>query len=626
MATTDKKNKLSENAAKLYDSLQKREDYWINQSTGVGTDKDRHRNMQQFRSARPTDEELEAYYVDNDIAATIVDRVPEEGMRQGYTLKFEGEKLGEAAEIVRWGEEKYSVGNTILQADKWARLFGGAAVLYGADNIKSLEEPLTEGYEVEFIRPVARTDMDTALWYNSEEDVLTNKYGKPEVFRTTFRSGGASASPTPIHESRFHIIQGVLSTQRRFIENDGWGDSVLTRVIDILKRFDGSWISVMHILTDSSVPVYKIKDLMSLLESDQIEALLSRMSLIDQSKNNLRPIVLDADGESYERVASQLTDVASVLQNSMVRMSGAAKLPVSILFGQAPAGLNASPEGDLRNLYDKVDVERKEKFGPALLAVYSMLLSQKTSPTKGRVPKGLTVEFPSLWQADPIQAATLYQMMSTADGVYIANQVMDPEEVAVFRAETAQPFGFPRIETELRKDLLDSLNNADALAETLPSGMPGGKNLPSNAVRRRGVGPDTAEEGGAPTGLTVETEPQKASLSGGQIKAIQDLVQTVASGTLPTSAAKSIILASFPIEQAAVDAIFADVDDVYEESTAQERAELRAMPFGGLNPGNDGVEEEGGDENKEPEENEEEASAEVPAQETDEEGEEEETS
>lgn len=597
-----------ENTALIIDQM-RRQDYWKNESTGIGTDYDRQARTRQANRARPSDKELEAFYIDNDIASTVVDRVAEEAIRQGYSLSYEGVAPGEAEDIVKWAESKYQVASHLLQGRKWSRLFGGAGVMIGADNGKDLIEPLEEGYEISFLRPFSRLDMETTLWYNEDEDVLTQKFGIPAIYRVIMKSGGAGVHLAQAHETRFHILQGILTTKDRFIDNNGWGDSVLTRVLDTLRRFDSSWISVMSLLTDSSIPIYKIKDFMAHLESDQLDALIARLSMIDQQKNNLRPIIMDADSESYERVAAELTDVGTVLQNTMIRMSAASKLPVSILFGQAPAGLNASPEGDLRNFYDKVDVERKENFRPALLHIYRMLLAQKSSPLKGKVPECLTIEFPSLWQTDPVQAATLYQMISTADGVYMANHVVDPAEVAIARAANAQTFGFPAIDVGPRKEFLKLMRNPEGIV-TGAGELPGSINLPSNAlIPRNELGRGQGEETGAPTSLSVESEPQKAALSGAQIKSLESLVEKVAQGALPKSAAVAIVMASFPIEQAAAEAIFADLDDLYAESSAEERAELRALPFGGINPGNDGKVEEG---EEVPEEGEEEQEPPVP--------------
>lgn len=475
-------SKRADNIANNAGRLQKREDYWYNASTGVGTSTyDRQRNMTQRSQGRIPDEELQTFYIDNDIAATVIDRVPHDALRQGYEVRFDDADPELEAEIVSWAEGKYQLSNNVLRARTWARLFGGAALFFAADNGQELTEPLLPGSDVRFIRPYARPDLRPVVWYDTPADALTSKYGTPAVFEVRTSSRNAH-NIVNIHESRFHVFQGLLTTSQRYRENDGWGDSVLTRVIDVLKRFDSAWMSVMSLMTDSSVAIYKIKELMAHLESDNMDALLARLQLIDQQKNNMRPVVLDADGESYERVAAQLAEAANVLMNAMIRVSAAAGLPVSILFGQAPAGLNATPEGDLRNLYDRVAQERRDEIAPALVHSLEMLLAQTSSPTGGEVPAGLRVEFPSLWQTDPVQQATLYQMVATADGIYMANGVVSREEVAIARAATSiGDFGFPRgIDVEARKEILAEMSDPTPVVAD-PTALPEEGTPPSNA-------------------------------------------------------------------------------------------------------------------------------------------------
>lgn len=550
-----KQQRTVDGLARVLDGLQK-SDSWKNTSTGIGNGLyDKHYNMEAVLNARPSDSELEALYLENDLASKIVDRKIDEGLRQGYSLSFDGADNQQEDDIVRWGESRYKIKDTVSQAAKWSALFGGSGIFYGIDDGQELAEPLQDTFsEVKFLRVHPRTELETQIWYNEDADIETNMFGLPAVFKTSIPTGGGGIFLNDIHESRFHIVQGILTTRRRFIENNGWGDSVLGRVRDVLKRFDGSWISIMNLLADASVGVYKIKELMSLLESDQIDALIARFQLIDAQKNNMRSIMLDADGEEYERIRAELTDVASVMQNGMIRVAAAAGQPVSILFGQAPAGLNASPEGDLRNFYDAVDEVRKDDLGPAILEIYKKILMQKDSPTRGKVPENLSVTFPSLWQADPIQAASLYQQIATGDGIYLSNQVYSPEEVAVHRSATSQVFGFPKINVEWRQKAVELLDPSQLLRSGENHGV-----LAGNAI---GGGTGT----GKPVqGLTVSENPQTAGLNGAQVKALQDLAKSVVQGEIPKQTAIAIVEASLPITPEMIEKIFGEVEEIIEE-------------------------------------------------------------
>lgn len=480
-------------AVQNMDALAKKTDAYYSEATGIGTaDYDRLKTLRQRRESQIADDELETYYIDSDLAATTVDRLVEDALRQGYEVEFDEDNPDLQEEIVSWAEKKYKVIAELSQARKWARLFGGSGVFYGADNQELLSEPLEPGAQINYLRAYGRSDMDTALWYDRDEDFITGKYGKPSVYRVT-TNGGHSTHTATIHESRFAICMGLITTRRRYMERNGWGDSVLNRVLEVLKRFDGAWLATMQLLTDSSVPVYYVKELMSLLESGNLDALITRMRAIDQQKSNLKAIVMDAEGEKYERVAAQLTDVAQVLQIGMIRIASAAQMPVSVLFGQAPSGLNANQEADTRNWYDRVNYERVHHLGPELEAILIMLLSQPDSPTKGRIPEGFKVVFPSIWQSDPVQQATIYQMNATADGIYMANQALSPEEVTIHRSAAANgAFGFPPVDTKSRQDIMKATKDPrdlfrepiDPMADPTPKSKDETK-APSNSVSKK---------------------------------------------------------------------------------------------------------------------------------------------
>lgn len=62
---------------------------------------------------------------------------------------------------------------------------------------------------------------------------------------------------------------------------------------------------------------------------------------------------------------------------------------------------------------------------------------------------------------------------------------------------------------------------------------------------------------GAPPALDAEGDVQRAALNGAQVTALQGLVQSVADGLLPAGSARAVILASFPVAPAVVDAMLA---------------------------------------------------------------------
>lgn len=533
-------------------------DSWYSAMTGAGqTGYDKFTDYTFRRSSKGDDTaELENMYIASDLAAVVVDRVVDDAMRQGFELKSSDPDFdaGTMHEIVKWAEDQYGLTETVVEARKWSRLYGGAGVFVGADGDQA--SPIKLGAKVHFLRAHGKPELTTHKWYN---DPLKKNFGKPAMYKLLGNVVGAAVedkvtqSTKPetlidVHESRVPMFQGVKTTRRHFNERAGFGDSVLRRPYDVLVRFDGSWQSMMNLLVDASQGVYKVDGFLELLASNNFDLLVERLALIDRTKSSYRAIILDAENESYDRVRTPLQEIADILDRAMSRLAAATQTPVTILFGQSPAGLNATGESDTRNWYDVVRKEQTLVFTPRLKDLFTILLSQPDSPTNGVVPEDLDVVFPSIWQNTPRQEAEIYSMTSAADAANVTAQIYTPEQVAKARQSGANAWGQPTV--NLTEDVVSVIDEDIDLLEA-PEG-------PTE---------EATPEVGSPEGLDIPegAEPQKAALNGAQVTSLVAIVSQAIAGDLPLTTAKELIMASFPISPEGADAILADVPDKFEE-------------------------------------------------------------
>ena len=436
----------------------KKMDSWLNTATGYGVSgSDKFVDYAFTQANKLADSTLEDLYIGNDLIAKIVEAPVKDALREGYTLAFEkdGDNPNLASEIVEWAESEYKVSTALEQADIFARLFGGGAVMIGADDNQELREPRESGVPIRFLRPMPRSDLQTTA-YNG--DIASQDYGQPALYRLSSPVFSPATEGTRtnistnvlVDASRFVVLQGVTTTQRRFVANAGWGDSVLYRVIDVVKKFDTSFGSILHLLQDASLGVYGVKGLLENLSSGNMEALQNRFTLINTGKSSFRSIVLDADGETFTRVSTPLTEISNVLASAILRVSAAADMPVTRLFGQAPAGLSTDDASGTRNYYDQVKQHQILDLGPALVGVYEAILSDPESPTGGVVPENLSVEWNSLHQPTASEQADLFLKTAQGDQIYYNIGVVSSEEIALSRANGEQ--GFPTIAVEEREE------------------------------------------------------------------------------------------------------------------------------------------------------------------------------
>ncbi len=435
------------------EALTARADAWVNLITGVGA-RDRSKALTFQAGARMPDVALEAIYVGDPYAGRICRAVPEEALRQGIKVKC-GDAATEAKMQARL-DELGAVGALSL-GWTWGRVFGGGALFVGADDGQDPREPLdlTKIDRVRFLVTLDKTEMQPQRWYN---DPLKSTFGTPETYLLTRNSNGGAADNSVVHASRLILFDGAPTTRRRRQELNGWGESEIQRVYDILQKFNGGWEATGHLLQESSQATFKMKGLWSMMAQKNRDLLMTRLEMMDLSRSVARAVLLDADGnESFDRTeVGALTGLAAVLDKFLLLLSGAAEIPVTILMGQSPAGLSATGESDVRWFYDRVKAAQTTYLRPRVERLVRLLFLSKAGPTGGQEPASWSVEFPPLWQPSPTEEADLRVKQAGVDVQYITAQVLTPEEVAVNRFRSEGWSAETSIDIEARKALIAS--------------------------------------------------------------------------------------------------------------------------------------------------------------------------
>jgi phage-related protein (TIGR01555 family) len=134
--------------------------------------------------------------------------------------------------------------------------------------------------------------------------------------------------------------------------------------------------------------------------------------------------LLDAEDEEFRRDSYGFSGVPEILEKMMLRLAAAARLPVSLLMGQAPAGMNATGESDTRFFYDQVRAEQ-EALKPKVERLVKILVGNEQAK--------VDIEFPALWQMTDREKAELRRMEAETDRIYLQEGVLLPEEVAIKR-------------------------------------------------------------------------------------------------------------------------------------------------------------------------------------------------
>jgi phage-related protein (TIGR01555 family) len=420
----------------------------------------------------------------DDMLDRICTSLPTEMIREGWNVGIEGDKhsaesVDEAFRAIRadpggaWAEDKIYTGLT------WARAYGGCGMLLGADdgikNTADLALPLQEDRirSFDWMTPFSPMELVPVKWYC---DPLQPRFGEPSQYRLTPLERPPGWAPDlawlpVIHESRIVRFDGEVVSRGQLLYNihPGWGDSVFVRIQQIVADFQAAWAGAGILLADFSVPTLKLKGLADLLASQDPSntSLQARAEAIEQARSIARTIIIDSE-EEYERKTTSIAGLPELLQQLTNRLASAARMPVSLLMGQAPAGLSATGDSDIRWFYDQVAALQERKLRWPLTRMHKLLMLAKNGPTGGEEPESWVLNFNPLWQLSETEEAAMRFQVAQADNLYIQNQVVTPEEVAQSRFGGDAYAIDTKIDTGLRMEVMRIGNHQAAQLGTRP--------------------------------------------------------------------------------------------------------------------------------------------------------------
>jgi len=321
---------------------------------------------------------------------------------------------------------------TFIEARQWSRAYGGSAILLGVDDGQDFAKPVKED-SIKAVRwmVVLRPREIRPLKYH--DDPKSGLYGKPKLYAVQRESSGRGASSTfNVHHSRIIRFDGIKVSRRHTVANNGWGDSVLNRLFEPLADFQQSFKTIPTLISEFSQGVHKMKDLASLLMGDGEDVVKKRIETMDMARSILRSLVIDAE-DDFTRVQTPVSGLPELLDRAAKRFAAAADMPVAMVLGDQPAGLNATGEASTRWWYDAQEADRELKVRPAINRLLKLIFLSSEGPTEGVEPARWSVEFGNLWKPTQAEEADLRGKVANADKAYVDAGVLTPEEVAISR-------------------------------------------------------------------------------------------------------------------------------------------------------------------------------------------------
>lgn len=389
--------------------------------------------------------ELEAAYQTNWIARQIVDVPADDMTREWRTIKCK------EADAIRQEEDRLSVQYSVNEALSWSRLYGGAVVLpmTNQDLEKPFRPDLIKRGEVQRLLVFDRWDLiphSINTW-----DVLAENYLQPEFY--TLYQGSQK-----IHWSHFIKFVGAKLPRRQRVLLQGWGDSELRKCLEDIKDTVSAKGGIAELMQSANVDVITREGLTEDLTTDQEAKIIQRYTLFDQMKSIINTALLDSD-EKLDRLTLNMSGIAPVLDTFMVWISGAADIPVTRLFGQSAAGMNATGEGDLKNYYDGIRSRQNSQLDRPMAKLDAIMVRSAL----GAMPDDYNYDWNRLYQPNRKEQAEARKIEAETDVILLdagvtgrshvmrrleAEEVYQYEDGVIDKIEASEDLTLGRVERQ----------------------------------------------------------------------------------------------------------------------------------------------------------------------------------
>lgn len=461
-------------------------DGWGSVFTGIGDPTRDKRMSHEFEPACLTYQEALNLWRGDDLAARAVEKVPEQCFRQGYDIEMSDD--GSHEELNRDLMDllqEIGLDDNTERGMKVERAVGGAAMMLGVDDGgRSIATPLDPARvrKIEWLKVLEPIELYPDSFY---DDPTKPKFGEPELYRLTgITPGNGSVVPTKtaksrhvIHESRLVVFPGIKVSNYQQTNNmvsQHWGDSILIRLVEVLRDFNVAWHGAGILATDFSQSVISIENLMALVAKEPAK-LIARMRAMEYGRSIARAVMIDAK-EKYERHTTSLTGLPDLLEKLSRRLAAALDMPLSILMGAGESGIGKDGLSDVRHYYDGIAAIQRRRVEPILRRVIKLCMG---TLRKRGAPKTWNVKFRPLWQLTEGEIAESRLNMARADSLYLKGGVLTPDELRKSRFQ-----GGYSIETQVQVG-----KKAPGFLAPLPAGV-----VPGTSV---GVTPGAMAEANA---------------------------------------------------------------------------------------------------------------------------------
>ena len=365
---------------------------------------------------------LTSLYRDNWIVQNIIATIPNDMIRKWYEIKsaIEPEYIDQMKHL----ERQTQIRKKILLGMYWGRLYGGAAGVILIKGQNDLSQPL----EMDTVMPGSFLGLQILDRWNGvypEGELVTDPedkdYGLPAYY--TIRDEETGHMMARVHHSRVIRFIGRELPWIEQVTETYWGESEIEAIYNEVVRRDNVAGNIAALTFRANINYMETDGLDQLLGTANTEMqrrfynLMAAQSIME---SNFGTRVINK-GDAIHNTQYTFTGLSDVYVRIMMDVAGAARTPVTKLFGRSPSGLNATGESDMQNYYDYIDGLRETE----LRGIIERLLPIMALSAWGRIPGDLDIDFPPMWTPDAKEIAEIAERKTNTVLAVYQNDLID---------------------------------------------------------------------------------------------------------------------------------------------------------------------------------------------------------
>lgn len=323
-------------------------------------------------------------YVEYGLVKTIVDVPVDDGFRGGVTIRTDEFDEDDIKKLSRFIKKRRDLA-VAQRAVKWARLFGGGAVICKVKD-QDPEDPL----DLDAIGPDSQVEFWAVnMWELTPNTVAIDpiqQEQKDDPLMDYFMYYGLK-----IHKSRVHKVMGLDVPSILKWQLMGWGASVLEPFIRPFNQYLKTSDLTFEVLDEFKLDVFFIDGFKEAMASDESLQLMMRRVHYANGRKNFQNATILSEKDKFEQRQLSFTGLEEVMTANNIQIASVIRMPLTKVFGISAAGFSTGQE-DLENYNMMVEGTIREPAED----VISWMIDIRAQEMYRTRPDDLEVEFKSL--------------------------------------------------------------------------------------------------------------------------------------------------------------------------------------------------------------------------------------